>query len=498
MAGIGIKLNKIFEKNTIASHVAGAGYSVITTIAPMLLVMADILLMQVMLGYQDASYNEKQLFQSTILYVFIFSLLASSLLNAVISRYISDVIFEERYEDIMPCFYLGLCLNLMINAVMAVPFCIHEYRVGHVDIVYIAISFCCFIALSLVFYTMQYLSLCKDYAKISLFYFIGMAVSLGISCLFVYQLKMPVSYAMLSAMTIGFLLTASLGFALLKQYFTGYSHAYKKLLLYIIKYWKLVAANALYTLGLFIHNFVFWFSDLRIVVVDTFICAETYDLASCIAMFTNISASVIFIVLVEMQFNVRYKQYSEAVIGGRLLDIKRTQSRMFRQLSDLLMSITRIQFVISTVVFLVCLIGLQRFGYAGTVIQIYPCLAVGYFILFIMYAAFLFLYYFNDLNGAMFTGLIFCGVTLAGSIFSMKLDTLWYGLGLVIGAFSGWSYAFFKLRRLEKNINIHIFCNGTIIKQVKGRRPSGKVYPAVSAQSDTKRKAAKAAEKREA
>ena len=58
---------------------------------------------------------------------------------------------------------------------MVVPFAIHEYIVGGVDIVYVVTSVCCFIALSLVFYTMLYLSLCKDYGKISLFYFIGMA-----------------------------------------------------------------------------------------------------------------------------------------------------------------------------------------------------------------------------------------------------------------------------------------------------------------------------------
>lgn len=80
-------------------------------------------------------------------------------------------------------------------------------------------------------------------------------------------------------------------------------------------------------------------------------CAETYDYASCVAMFTNISASIIFIVLVEMKFNARYKQYSEAIIGGRLLDIQKTGMRMFRLLADELMSLVRIQFIISTVLF---------------------------------------------------------------------------------------------------------------------------------------------------
>ena len=67
MAGIGIKLNKFFDKGTVTGYLAGSGYSVVTTIAPMLLVIADILAMQKILGYSDAAYGSRQLFQATIL-----------------------------------------------------------------------------------------------------------------------------------------------------------------------------------------------------------------------------------------------------------------------------------------------------------------------------------------------------------------------------------------------------------------------------------------------
>lgn len=63
MAGIGIKLNKFFDKGTVTGYLAGSGYSVVTTIAPMLLVIADILAMQKILGYSDAAYGSRQLFR---------------------------------------------------------------------------------------------------------------------------------------------------------------------------------------------------------------------------------------------------------------------------------------------------------------------------------------------------------------------------------------------------------------------------------------------------
>ena len=59
MAGIGVKLNKIFQKNTITSDIIGFGYSTVVTIAPMLVVIADILLMRYFLGFSDVLYSTR-------------------------------------------------------------------------------------------------------------------------------------------------------------------------------------------------------------------------------------------------------------------------------------------------------------------------------------------------------------------------------------------------------------------------------------------------------
>ena len=46
-------------------------------------------------------------------------------------------------------------------------------------------GFCGFISLLLVFYSMLYLSICKDYQKISLFFLMGMAAAFGLAWLLV-------------------------------------------------------------------------------------------------------------------------------------------------------------------------------------------------------------------------------------------------------------------------------------------------------------------------
>ncbi len=476
MAGIGIRLNRIFSKNTITTSLIGFGYSMVITVAPMFLVIIAIMVMQLLLGFSKVAYADRELYSCTVLYIFIFSLLTAAPFNAVLSKYMSDVIYNEEYEHIMPCYYVGLILNVGLSCLVGIPFCIWEYVVGGVELLFVFMGFCGFIALVLVFYTMLYLSICKDYKKISFFFFLGMLTAVVLSLILVYLLGFSVTYSMLFSLDVGFLVIGSLELALIRSYFRENSGKYREVLRYFKKYWQLVVTNFLYILGLYIHNFVFWSTDMHMVVAKSFVCMTTYDMATCLAMFSNISASVIFITRVEMHFHDRYKLYSEAVIGGRGMDIESTKRRMFSQLSEELMNLVRIQFIVSAVVFLICITLLPRLGFGGMVMKIYPCLTAGYFILFVMYSAIIFLYYFNDLMGAAATSLAFCLATFAGSLVATHLPTIWYGIGLVFGSAVGWCMAYHRLRVMEKNLDVHIFCNGNIMKRGHGRRPSNKVY----------------------
>ena len=476
MAGIGVRLNKIYEKNTITTDLYGAGYSIVVTIAPMLVVIAALIFMEWKLEFSTLGFAARELFSCTILYIFIFALLTASPFNSVLSRYMSDVIYEEKYEDILPCYYLGLFLNIFLSSLVGIPFCIHEFVVGKVDIIYVFTGYCGYIALVLTFYSMLYLSICKDYKKISGFFTLGMIVSALFSLVFRFLLMWSITYSILLALTIGFTLIAALEFSVVRSYFRENSGRYKKVIRYFKNYWQLVVANFLYILGLYIHNFVFWTTDLHMTVVKSFVCVTSYDMASCLAMFTNISASVIFISRVEMYFHERYKAYSEAVIGGRGIDIEVTKKRMFRLLGSELMSLARVQFIISLILFLICMILLPRFGFGGLTMRIYPGVSAGYFILFLMYAEIIFLYYFNDLTGAVMTGLTFCVTTLIASIVATHLSEVWYGVGLVVGSFAGWSMAYHRIRWVEKHLDIHIFCKGILLKKNSEKYPSSKVF----------------------
>ncbi|MDR2042819.1 MAG: exopolysaccharide Pel transporter PelG [Clostridium sp.] len=476
MAGIGVSLYKLFRKNTLLFSLVGSCYSTVITIAPMVLVIGTLLLMERFLGFYQISYAKQELFSCLILYIFIFAQLVAAPFNAVLSKYLADVLYVERYEDVAPCFSIGLFLNVFLGVLIGAPFCAYVYLVGRVELGFVCIGFCGYVALVMAFYGSVYLNAWKGYRRIALYFLLGMLFAFLLAAVLALAADIPVTYALLIGLALGFLLIACLEFATVRNYFTENSNRYRPVLVYFKKYWKLAATNFFYVLGMYIHNFVYWQSELRVTVAKSFLTAPPYDMAAFLAVLTNLSANVIFVTRVEMHFHGKYKAYAEAIVDGRGIDIERAKVRMFQQLSEELMTLVRVQFLISIALYLVCVLALPRIGFSGLVMKIYPCMAAGYFILFVMYSAILFLGYYQDHAGSLLAVACFCTVTLAASRFAGGLPEIWYGLGIVLGSLAGWVAAYSRLRWIEKHIDRHMFCQGQLLKRGRGRKPSQRVY----------------------
>lgn len=122
---------------------------------------------------------------------------------------------------------------------------------------------------------------------------IGVITMVLSSLLFVKVLHLSVTVGMLLSLTFAFWVIAVCEFSYVKGYFHNSNRRYFDFMQYFKKYWQLGLTNFIYTLALYAHNFVFWTKTDHIVVQKTYICYPPYDMATCIAMLTNISASVI-------------------------------------------------------------------------------------------------------------------------------------------------------------------------------------------------------------
>ena len=149
-----------------------------------------------------------------------------------------------------------------------------------------------------------------------------------------------------------------------------------------------------------------------------------------------------------------------------------------------MIDVVRNQFIISVILYLICVVFLPQFGFAGTVMEIYPCLAVGYFVIFLLYSCIIFLYYFNDAVGSLLTTSTFLLLSTLISVFATKLPAIWYGIGTFIGAFAGWCIAYARLRWIERNLDEHIFCQGDIIPRKVQTMPTSITYQKKTKEDD--------------
>lgn len=468
MAGIGFELKKLFKKEGVFSTIFAGIYATAVTIGPTIIVILALNIMYMLPPYVGISYYEKEVLSSTILYVFIFALILASPINIILSRYVADKIYEEDYDSIFSAVETGSVLIAILVALMGIPFGVAMYKIGHLPLYYVGMSYVFFAGLSFTFYFMTFITVLKEYRKITYSFLGSLAIGVLIVILEVYFLKIGIVDAILFGLMIAFLLIAMVLLTFIRKSFGRHNKNAGEIFSYIKKGWWLILANGLYIWGLYIHNFVFWFkSDYRVLVANVFLSAPTYDVATYLAMLSNISILVIFVVNVETKFHTAYKAYCESIIGAAGKDIRRAKQKMIETLRRETIYIVQIQAIINIIIFIVALAIFPKIGIEGVIKTMYPVLSIGYMLLYLVQCMMIYMFYLDDQKGAPMVGLALFGGTLLGSLVSVRLPAMLSGLGVVIGGACGFTAAFFRIRFKLKNLDQHIYGRGKIVPQEK-------------------------------
>ncbi len=433
----------------------GILYASASTIGPIILVIISLLGIHMLMNYFEVPFFQREILSGAILYAFVFSLIIATSIGTLLSRYISDKIFNEEEQDIIPSLYGSIALVTCITGLLGIPF----YVFAKLPKSFSFGAYSLLMVLSIVFILMHYVSAIKEYKKITMAFLLGAVLGGIIGWIGFYILKLELIYVILYSMTISFFFTAVYMFYIIRSFFKEDSRKYFDFLSYFKKFKLLFLSGLFYIVGLYIHNFIFWFSPIGNIVADTYRASYTYDMASFLGMFTNLSATVIFVVKVETNFHEKYQQYCYAIMGGSLSEIKISKRDMSRIINNELFFITEVQLIITLTLICGGTALLPMLGFGGVILDIYPILALGYYAVFMMYFIIVFLYYFDDQIGAVYISGIFLGITVLVSIITVTAGAAFYGLGLLIGGIAAWISGFLRLKILLNNLDYHMFCN---------------------------------------
>ena len=102
MAGIGFELKKLFRRKGLFASLRAYGYAGIICTGPMLLGVALQMGILLLCGWVGAERAQQDLLVCMITYTLLFSLTVTSFFSMPVTRYLADMLYEEREQAILP------------------------------------------------------------------------------------------------------------------------------------------------------------------------------------------------------------------------------------------------------------------------------------------------------------------------------------------------------------------------------------------------------------
>ncbi len=462
MAGIGFSLKRLFSQKGVLPLCRAYGYAGIVCAGPMILGVILLLGMQLISRLAGVSAHDRELMNCMITYSLLWSLTVSSWFNMILTRYTSDMLYEEKPKTIMPSFYGGLSIMLVVGAVSYGIF----LHFSGIRLLYQLECLCFSLVLMVVWTEMIYLTALKDYAGIVLAFAISLMIGFILALILVILGLAGVASLLLCVIAAyGILMTWY--YKLLLDYFPNTGGSKFDWLRWFDKFRSLALTGGFVNIGLFAHLVIMYFGPLRVQVEGLFYGAPEHDVPALLAFFSILITTINFVTSVEVRFYPKYRNYYSLFNdNGSIQDIEQGGREMVSVLRQEMVYAGYKQFM-STVLFVV--IGtflMQRtdLGFSDLAVSIFRFLCAGYGIYAISNSLMLLLLYFEDYTGALLGSFAFAAVSVAATIYSiLRVPTNFYGLGFVAGSLCFYLIVWLRLEWYIRRLPYFLLCRQAVV-----------------------------------
>ncbi len=456
MAGIGFGLKKLFVQKGILENIKAYGFAGIVCTGPMLLGILLLLVMRFIASLGGAPEAAQDTLVAIITHTLIASLMISSILLMVVTRFTSDMLYVGKPEKIMPSFYGSSAILLIIGSIGFGIFLI----LTNAPLAYKALCFILCCVLIVVWLQVSYITALKDYRRLLVWFIVGVVVSI-LSGFILIILKIDTICALLSALIIGYGTIMSGFFIIMHRCFPKGQGSSIYFLTWIDRFPSLLFMGLFMSIGVFSHLIIAWFGPYGRQVFGLFRDAPQYDVPAFIAFLSVIPTTIGFVTSFEVNFYPKYKHYFFLYNnGGTLKDIELSELEMIQVLKKEIYYLAQKQFI-TTMLFIIIggfLLLPSSMVMNETSLSIYRILCIGYGLYAIANCLFLVLLYFNDNKGAFMTSLIFMITSITGTIALSNVNNNYLGFGFLLGSFFMYLVAWIRMRYYLNSLQYHILC----------------------------------------
>lgn len=466
MAGIGFSLQKLFNKKGILNLCKAYGYSGIVTIGPMILgvtLLVGVSRLSKIAGLTDF---QRDLLNSMLTYTLLLALLVTTIFNMVVTRFVSDMIYQGSKEKIMPSFYGMILLEMLICIVVYTPFLLFSVENAAQCILCLWLS----VVLTVVWSEMIYLTAVKDFAAIVLTFAIALMFGFLLAIIAVLSgLGSLESFLFCVIMAYGVLAVRQ--FDIMIEYFPKSYGSSFSFLRYFDKYPELCIAGIMIRIGLFSHLIVMYFGPLGVNIKGGFYGAPQYDVPGLAAFFSLLITTVSFVVSVEVNFYPKYSNYYGLFAEkGSIKDIKLAEAEMLDMMKRELVYLGCKQ-LFTTILFVVAGPPVMETvfpGLSSLSLSIFKFLCVGYGVYAIANSVMLIELYFEDYKGAAIGAGVFAVASTGTTMYQVLYgDPQYFGVGFALGAMAFYVIVLTRLERYTRKLPYYLLSRQNLVQDTE-------------------------------
>lgn len=467
MAGIGFELRKLFHKEGLLNNIRAYAYSSLTTVGPTILCMLLIIALQRMMTLHHGSYLDWELYIATVSYCFIFSIVMTSGISIVLTRYIADMLYVKNYRKLMSSYHGSLVIIIPIASIISIWF----LSGVQAELPYKIAAYFFFMFLIMIWIQGVYLSALKDYMRIAKTFIIGGIVALVVAWVSMRYFEDSTLLGAFIGLDAGFfVITLLTGLHFQQKFPRAEMKAYFHFLTYIKKYPSLLFSGCFVYSGIYLHNFVYWLSSNGQSIAGNFRVYMFYDVPVFYAFLSVIPTLVTFVVAVETSFYEKFRIYYLNVLsGGTIQDISLSKKQMQKTLTREISFLMEIQLLFTVIAIGLGIKFLPRIGFSMGQIDLFIILALAYFLFIMMFVFIHILMYFDDRKGVLWSGLLFVILNITCTIMMMNIG--YDGLGMFIASFISIIVVIARLLYVLRNIDYYTFCSQPIYQGQTSKKP---------------------------
>lgn len=459
MAGIGFAINKIVKEKQISSPPRAFIYAAIVAVGPLLLGELVLIAVYALTELSQMLLTDRNLIVSIITYGLLGSLLVNGFFSLVISRYLSDQIYQKKIDNMLTTYWGSQLSLLVVGGVLYGLFILLSIFFG-VGLLTGFLAWFLFCELLLSWNALNFLTVLKDYLEIFRIFLVTVATTFVMGGLFL-LLGMSAVHALLSGIIFGYANFFIQSTILLYKRFPhqlNQDHLFD-FLVYFDQFFRLAVIGFCTQLGLLGHIVIIWFSPIGHQVKGLFYIAPYYDLTVFIASLTMLATTVSFIVYLEVDFFKAYRRYYLSFShGATLQQLKKAETAMLTCLGDNLKKTAWVQLLVTLVAISVgpVILNILPLGFNNTMSGYFRILCAAYAVYGIANVIALSTLYFGNIKGYYLASIYFAVSTLSATILVLFFNSLLYGFGFFIGAAVFFILVWLDLEKISNQLLYHV------------------------------------------